>query len=223
MSLLPDNYTTAPLLHPTTVVSSYVLFLPVFIISFAQFPVFAAGRLLCHPHTALTPTSPNTPPSPSRPIPTNAPHFSRSCGIKIRAGTQLRALAGIAAPCPHYGVLLNRPTDRPAERETPRVCLFLSIGIRCWFLNRRMESSAVFVCLCFYCRLPVQGLLEAHRFYTNFVRHHFFLTAHHQWASLIHNISFPNTITSCRLLVYSNWAPSKELLYKNVIFPIHNI
>jgi len=104
----PPHKHTTPLLRPTTVVPSYVLRFSSPLLSSPSLPSVA----YCATHIQhQPPTSPNPLPH-RRPIPTNAPHFSRSCGIKIRAGTQLRALAGIAAPCPHYGVLLNRPTDR---------------------------------------------------------------------------------------------------------------
>lgn len=148
---LPDS--SAPSHHICSL-PLYVRLLPVFGCAFlCSVPPTSSLFAQCATHIQHKPSHPNTPSPSAYPIPTNAPHFSRSCGIKIRAGTQLRALVGIAVHCPHYGVLLNRPTVSTWDPEG----LFLTIGIRCWFLNKRMESCAV-LCLYLYCRLPLQEL-----------------------------------------------------------------
>lgn len=114
----------------------FLSFYSVFLFSLSLFP-YTSLSFLISPLSLPSNAFPNLPlqlPTfshhPHLSIHSNAPHFSRSCGIKIRAGTQL-----LGAPA------LQRPALLIASYWTARTwepeALFSIIGIRWWFCKQR--------------------------------------------------------------------------------------
>jgi hypothetical protein len=128
--------------------SSSRFFLPFFSLSLSSLSLFPYTTLSClifslffafYRLSQFTPITAYIQSPPPLSIHSNAPHFSRSCGIKIRAGTQL-----LGAPS------LQRPALLIASYWTPRTwepeAMFSIIGIRWWLCK-----AAVLNLWCNYC------------------------------------------------------------------------